>query len=215
MSESEETATGRLVWGNSIEHLLAKSCDQAKSFEWMHTEAFSYYDKRARILAISSNILTAISGLSNVIAGGEVINGFKLSWLFGGLSILVSISNMLQEKLAYNVLATEHRNYSIQWGIIRRKIEEELCIPRESRKDCKSFMKNMRQDINQVSVDGNAMIPEFIRQHCFLKFNKIDNFDLPDICGQIEHTQVYLTEIAKPLLHIHPNTESPRATDSA
>ena len=52
-------------------------------------------------------------------------------------------------------------------------------------------MKYLRQDINQVSVDGNAKIPEFIRENCYHKFSKIPNFVLPEICGEMEHTQVY------------------------
>jgi hypothetical protein len=52
-------------------------------------------------------------------------------------------------------------------------------------------LKYLRQDINQVSVAGNAKIPEFIRDECYKKFSQIPDFDLPDICGQIEHTKVY------------------------
>jgi hypothetical protein len=128
-----------------------------------------------------------------VIAGGSVVNGFQLAWAFGSLSIIVSITNMLQEKLEYGSKAIEHKQFSVQWGTIRRKIEEELSIPPESRKDCATFLKYLRQDINQVSISGNTQIPDHIRDSCYEKFSKIPNFDLPDICGQIEHTQVYIT----------------------
>jgi hypothetical protein len=158
----------------------------------MHTETFSYYDTHARRIIIASNLLTALGGLSNVIAGGTTVNGFQLAWVFGSLSILVSITNMLQEKLGYITKAAEHKQYSAQWGTIQRKIDEELSIPPESRKDCGTFLKYLRQDINQVSINGNAAIPEFIRTLCFNKFSKIPDFDIPDICGQIEHTQGYL-----------------------
>jgi len=87
--------------------------------------------------------------------------------------------------------ATEHNQYSVQWGTIRRKIEEELSIPPESRGACCTFLKYLRQDINKVSVDGNTKIPEFIRNLCYKKFNTIQNFDIPDICGDMEHTQAY------------------------
>jgi hypothetical protein len=189
--KEDDIVNTKIVWSNSIELMLAKWCDQAKAFEWMHTEAYSYFEKNARIITIVSNVLTAVSGLTNVISGGITINGFQLAWAFGSLSIIVSITNMLQEKMAYNTRSTEHRQYSILWGTIRRKIEEEISIPPESRKECKTFMKYLRQDINQVSVDGNAKIPEFIRNNCYDKFSKIPNFVLPEICGEMEHTQVY------------------------
>lgn len=184
--------TGKLTWTSSIEIMVAKWGDEAKCFEWMHTEAHSYYDVNARNMMIASNVLSAVSGLSNVIAGGASVNGFQLAWAFGSLAIAVSITNMLQEKLGYTAKATQHNQYSIQWGSIRRKIEEELSIPPESRKDCKSFMKYLRQDINQVSMAGNSMIPEFIKRKCFEKFNTIPGFDIPDICGKMEHTHIYV-----------------------
>ena len=101
---------------------------------------------------------------------------------------------MLQEKLAYATRASQHLQYSIQWGTIRRKIDEVVCIPPENRIDCNTFMKYLRQDINQVSVNGNTLIPEFIRDSCYEKFNKIEHFDIPDICGEMEHTQGYQSQ---------------------
>jgi len=191
-TESVDTPTsGSLTWSPSIERMLIRWCDQAKCFEWMHTEAYAFCDTRSRAIIIASNVLTAVAGLSNVIAGGSIVNGFQLAWVFGSLSIFISITNMLQEKLAYTTRATEHRQYSIQWGTVRRKIDEELSIPPDSRKDCGTFLKYLRQDINQVSMDGNTKLPENIRAACYEKFSKIPNFDIPDICGQMEHTQIY------------------------
>lgn len=99
---------------------------------------------------------------------------------------------MLQEKLGYVTKSVEHNHYATQWGSIRRKIEEQLSIPPESRKDCATFLKYLRADINQVSVDGNSMIPSRIRDECNEKFGKIQDFDLPDICGKVQHTHVYI-----------------------
>jgi hypothetical protein len=198
--EADSMTLSGVKWTKSVETMLARWCDQAKCFEWMHAQAFSMYDTRARIIMISSNVLTAVSGLSNVIAGGHTWNGVSLSYVFGSLSIFVSITNMLQEKLAYGAAAIEHRQYSNSWGIIRRKIEEELSIPPESRKECATFLNFLRQDINKVSVDGSAKIPEFIMDQCYEKFSKIKDFDVPDICGHLEHTKVYVKEDEEPLL---------------
>jgi len=200
MASPDDSKVPALHWDSSIDILLSQWCDQAKCFEWMHTEAYSYYQTRARVFMILSNVLSALSGLSNIIAGGTTIQGFQLAWVFGSLTILVSMTNMLQEKLAYATLATEFQHYSVAWGIVRRKLEEQLAIPPLSRKDCTTFMKYIRQDINQVSMDGNAKIPETIRNACFAKFHKIQDFDIPDICGEMEHTRVYPTEMTIPLL---------------
>jgi len=194
----DSSITIKQEWNHGVEKMLAGWCDESKCFEWMHTESFSFYDKRAKALAIATNILIAVSGVSNIMAGGLEVNGFQLSWIFGSLSVIISIGNMLQEKLAYLTKSIQHNHYGTQWGTIRRKIEEQLSIPPEARKECGTFMKYLRADINQVSIDGNSMIPEFIRKACNEKFARIIDFDVPDICGKMEHTKIYVRPINNP-----------------
>lgn len=204
-SESSQfvAQASKVKWSKSIETMLATWCDQAKCFEWMHTQAFSAFDRKARIIMISSNVLTAVSGLTNVIAGGVSVNGIPLAYIFGSLSIAVSIANMLQEKLAYGTSAIEHRQFAAMWGSIRRRIEEEVSIPPESRKECGTFLKFLRQDINKVSADGAVKIPQSIRDDCYKKFSNIPEFELPDICGSMEHTKVYVATASVPLLSVN------------
>ena len=190
--ETTDVIGETIVWTHSVEIMLAEWCDQAKCFEWMHTQAYSYFYNRARVMVVASNILTALSGLSNVIAGGATVNGFQLAYLFGSLSIIISITNMLQEKLAYAALAADFLQYSNLWGSIRRKIEEQLALPPGVRQNCRTFLKYVRSDINLVSINGNNKIPDFIRDMCFQKFSKINDFDLPDIVGEMEHTRIYV-----------------------
>lgn len=194
----DSSVTIKQDWNPGVEIMLAGWCDESKCFEWMHTEAYSFYDKRARVLAITTNILIAVSGVSNIMAGGVSVNGFQLSWIFGSLSVIISIGNMLQEKLAYLTKSIQHNHYGTQWGMIRRKIEEQISIPPEARKECGTFMKYLRIDINQVSIDGNSMIPEFIRILCNEKFARIIDFDIPDICGKMEHTKIYVRPMNSP-----------------
>lgn len=193
MSSSPSDPPTRVQWNRAIETLMANWCDNAKCFEWMHNEAYAMADRRSKILIITSNAVAAVGGLSNLITGGTTVGGFQLSWIFGSLAILVSITNMLQEKLGYTVLVEEFKHYSTAWGMIRSRIEEQLAIPPASRKDCGTFMKYLRQDMNQVSMQGSAKIPQSIRNACYAKFNKIPEFDLPDICGEMEHTRVYIS----------------------
>lgn len=189
-----------LSWSPEIDTLLASWCDNAKCFEWMHTESYSQYSKKAKIFMISINLLTAFSGLSNVIAGSYNINGFEISWVFGGVSIFVSTLNLLQDKLGYQQSSIIHSKCASSWGIIRNKIEEIVALPILARRDCKTFLRYIKADINQVSLEGNSIIPKQIRIDCYNKFKDIHDFDIPDICGNIEHTKVYVS-ISKPLLY--------------
>ena len=63
-AQEEEIPAGKMNWTHSIELMLAKWCDQAKAFEWMHTEAYTYFDTRARIIAITSNIFNLVVSAS-------------------------------------------------------------------------------------------------------------------------------------------------------
>jgi hypothetical protein len=193
MSEEAPPDTTKVAWSPEIDRLLAKWCDHAKCYEWMHAEAFSLYDARARTFMIGINCLTAVSGVSNVIAGGYSFDGFQISWVFGGISIFVSTLNILQDKLGYTAAALKHKGLAADWGAIRTEIEETITIPYGGRKECKTFLKFIKADINEAQKEG-SILPEQIRRACLEKFEAIRGFDIPDICGQVEHTSFYREE---------------------
>jgi len=190
-----------MQWTPEIDRLLAKWCDHAKCYEWMHAEAFSEFERKARTFMVGINCLTAVSGVSNVIAGGYSFGGFQVAWLFGGISIFVSTLNILQDKLGYAARSILHQRLAADWATIRTEIEEVITIPYGGRKDCKTFLKFIKTDIN--TAQKATMIPETIRDRCLEKFKAIEGFDIPDICGQMEHTEPYAAAavtLANPLL---------------
>ena len=77
----EEEESSNLTWSKEIDTLLTSWCDNAKCFEWMHGETSIDYLKKSKIFMIIINLLTALSGLSNIIAGNVIINGFQLIWV--------------------------------------------------------------------------------------------------------------------------------------
>ena len=192
--DSPETAVG-LHWEPSIDRMLANWCDQSKSFEWMNTEAYSRYSVRSTSMSIAVNVAIALSGVANLIVGSvQIINtAVPPSTILGCISIGISIVSMLENKFDWITMANNFRQASIQWSNVTRKLEEQLAVPPSGRKDCSTFLKYIKQDINAVSAT-NYMIPKDIRVKCNEKFGTIPNFDVPDICGQLEHTSVYEDE---------------------
>jgi hypothetical protein len=190
----EEEESSNLTWSKEIDTLLASWCDNAKCFEWMHSETSIDYLKRSKIFMIIINLLTAVSGLSNIIAGNVSIGGFQLIWIFGSISILTSTLNILQDKLAYQPLAESHKKFASQWSIIISKIEEIVALPPSSRRDCKTFLRYIKADINQVTLDGNNLIPKSVRDACYEKFKNVPNFELPEIVGVLSHTKSFYTK---------------------
>lgn len=188
-----------VAWDINIDTMLAEWCDNAKCFEWMHSETHSLYESRSKAFMIATNCLTAVAGLSNVISGGTRIDGFELSWLFGGISIFVSTMNILQEKLGYSQMSIVHKKLASNWAVIKTKIEEVLALPYSGRRDCKTFLKYIKADINQANLEGDSIIPEHVKSACYTRFKSIESFNIPDICGDMEHTKIYV-QATQPLL---------------
>ena len=197
--ESPDTAAG-LSWSPSIDHMLANWCDQSKSFEWMNTEAYSRYSVRSTSMSITVNIAIALSGVANLIVGTAQLSETAVppSTILGCVSIAISIISMLEDKFDWITMANNFKQASVHWSNVTRKLEEQLAVPPNGRKDCSTFLKYIRQDITMVSAT-NYMIPKDIRIKCMEKFGKILDFDVPDICGQVEHTSVYVEDPLQPL----------------
>jgi len=191
--EDKKEENSALQWTKEIDTLLTSWCDNAKCFEWMHGETSIDYQRRSKIFMIVINILTAVCGLSNIIAGNIIINGFQLIWIFGSISILTSTLNILQDKLAYSSLSESHRKFASQWSIIISKIEEIVALPPSNRRDCKTFLRYIKADINQVTLDGNNLIPKHIRNACYEKFKNVPDFELPEMVGVVSHTKSFFS----------------------
>ena len=144
---------------------------------------------------VTINTLTAAAGISNMVTGGFNYNGFQIAWLFGGISIVASTLNLLQDKLGYQASSQLHKKLASDWAIIRNKIEEIVTLPYKGRRDCKTFLRYVKADINNATISGSSIIPKEIRDACYEKFKGIEGFDIPDICGQVEHTRVYIAPL--------------------
>lgn len=195
---SPDTAAG-LQWSPQIDRMLADWCDEAKCFEWMHSEAYSRYSKRSTAMLIGANITISLSGIANLVLGATIPDTMTTSIIFGCVSIGIGIVNMVKEQFGWTELANNYKVSAKHWTEISRKMQEQLIIPPGSRKDCGTFLKYIKQDMTLAS-EHNTNIPVDIRQKCFEKFNVIPKFNIPDICGQIEHTSVYVEPKLEPLL---------------
>jgi len=194
--ETPDNAAG-LQWSPQIDKMLADWCDEAKCFEWMHSESYSRYSRRATVMTIGSNITISLTGIANLVLGVTVSDATITSMIFGCVSIGIGVVNMIQQQFGWTTLANNYKVSAKQWSEISRKVQEQLVIPPTARKDCATFLKYIKQDMTLAS-EHNSNLPKDIRVKCFEKFKSISNFNLPDICGQIEHTAVYLEQ---PLLN--------------
>jgi len=196
MSETKEegpdTAPG-LQWTPQIDRMLANWCDQAKSFNWMHTHSYSRYSRGSTAMNIGTNIAISLVGVVNLALASSQIEAMTTAMVTGSVSVAIGIIKMIQEQFNWASLASDYKHSATKWDHISRKIQEQVVLPYTGRKDCGTFLKYIKQDINEAS-DTNTIIPKDIRNKCMEKFGKIPDFDIPDICGQVEHTSVYVEQ---------------------
>ena len=183
MSETKEegpdTAPG-LQWTPQIDRMLANWCDQAKSFNWMHTHAYSRYSKLSKAMNIGTNIAISLVGVVNLALASSQIEAMTTAMVTGSVSVGIGIIKMIQEQFNWTSLASDYKHSATKWDHISRKIQEQVVLPYAGRKDCGTFLKYIKQDINEAS-DTNTILPKDIRNKCNDKFGKIPDFDVPDI----------------------------------
>ena len=211
--DSDQRTEAPMEWTEEIETLLASWCDHAKCYIWMHGRALDIAERRVFYYIWTYHILSTIAGLSNIMAGDLMLGAFKVAWFFGGLTILLTSLSLLQEKLGLNERVLNHRKLGLQALTIKMKLEEILSLPREVRGDCRTFMRYIKNDINATMVEKNATIPRGIREACLLEFRGKEGFDIPDVCGQVEHTKVF--GFKKPLQQPLLSIDIPRDTQDS
>lgn len=139
---------------------------------------------------IGTNIAISLVGVVNLALASSQIEAMTTAMVTGSVSVAIGIIKMIQEQFNWASLASDYKHSATKWDHISRKIQEQVVLPYTGRKDCGTFLKYIKQDINEAS-DTNTIIPKDIRNKCMEKFGKIPDFDIPDICGQVEHTTVY------------------------
>jgi hypothetical protein len=212
MSETKEepdTAPG-LQWTPQIDRMLANWCDQAKSFNWMHTHAYSRYSKLSTAMNVGTNIAISLVGVVNLALASSQIEAMTTAMVTGSVSVGIGIIKMIQEQFNWTSLASDYKHSATKWDHISRKIQEQVVLPYAGRKDCGTFLKYIKQDINEAS-DTNTILPKDIRNKCNDKFGKIPDFDVPDICGQVEHTTVYIPDTSTLQVPLLSNTNNNNA----
>ena len=187
-------------WSVEIDTMLSTWCDNAKCFEYMHQEGFDYYNHKAKYLSMYIIISSAITGTVNI-GIGNTYHGVNLSLIFGSLAVISSIANVIQDKLGLAQSAEAHKRLSNSWMRVRTRIESELVIPYKSRKDCFSYLRMIKSDINLLINEG-VSIPKHIREKSNKQFKLIDDLHIPEICGNIRHTIVHIKDEPK----IHRNS---------
>lgn len=187
-------------WEPGIVMLLENWTDNAKCYEWMHETAQSRFSIVNTVVMTVTGILTTAAGLSNTVVSAMADrSGFSASWIFGIMSVAQSFFMVAINEIGFKRRAEQHGNYANQWRALKFQLESELKRPVASRADCSSFVNIVRKRMEQISGESDNLIPISIRTACAKKFSTIADFDVPEICGDMEHTQAYVAKYVAPV----------------
>jgi hypothetical protein len=181
----------KITWTDTSEELIASWGDIASCYKWMHDQAFRKYDKISWRMMIPVAILSTVTGSLNMSMPVLVPENFVETGnkILGAVSIITGIITSLQSIFRFAQLSENHSNAANGWGKLERNIRIELRIDRKNRKDADNFLKICRADYDRL-LESSPPIPKEIIQMFNQKFANIEHLVIPDVCGNLEHTQV-------------------------
>ncbi len=208
----------KITWSKQTEELIASWGDIASCYKWMHDEGYRKYDTISYRMMIPIAVLSTVTGslnmsMSSLVPEDYVATGNKI---LGGVSIFTGILTSLQSYFRFAQKSEGHSNAAVGWGKLERNIRIELRIDKAARKDADSFMKVCRAEYDRL-LEQSPVIPKDVIKKFKNKFNHISNLVKPDVCDNLEHTNIIVdteVESKKINLNIQPFFNDPSINDN-
>ncbi len=184
------------VWTDGHDKIAANMCDNAKAYEWMHETTQSMFALVNIVVMGIVGTISAASSMSNtVVSALATKTGFDDGWIFGIVATLQTGFMIIINQIGFKRRADQHTRYASDWRRVKLLLTAELAVPRNMRKDCVFFMQIIRKDIDLISSASDSLIPLYIRRRCYDKFSEVPNFNVPEMCGFMQHTTVYTEDV--------------------
>ena len=181
-------------WTKSQEDLMATWADVAACYRWMHDKAEKRFSHLNMSMSIPIIILSTLTGTANFgidsIVGENPVHKKYASFAIGSVSLIAGILGTLANFLRFAQFQESHRVAGVSWGKFQRLIAVELALHPNDRADCMDFLKLCRAELDRL-IEQSPAIPMGIVQGFEKRFGKMEHIQKPEICGDIDHTQVY------------------------
>ncbi len=191
-------------WRKEQEELMADWADIAACYRWLHARTEKRYSSYNMGITIPVIILSTLTGTANFGMGsffGTDTKGAQTATLaVGGISLIAGLLTTLNNFLRFAQQSESNRVASISWGKFQRLLAIELAIAPTERMDARDFLKVCRNELDRL-IEQSPLVPDPIIEDFQRKFGTIKNLRKPDICGDIQHTHIYIDKDGK-LKHI-------------
>jgi hypothetical protein len=182
-----------IKWNDAVERLIKGIGEKALSMSWLHNKSEKRYKYLNNYLAIPSIILSSVTGAGSIGFGSEG----NISYIMGGLSLLVSILSTLNSYFVFAQRSTEHKIAAVQYSKLYLTISIELALPRLKRMNVKDFLKVISQECQRLN-EIQPQIPDIVIKEYKKAFK-----DEPETISRPEITNGLVS------IGIYNETESP------
>jgi hypothetical protein len=170
-----------LLWGTSLEDILAEWSELSRVQSFLHSQAHLIYKKRSNAFAIPVIVLSTLTGFVSMSLPQFGFSAFEKN--VAGVSIgLVNIGcgvlQTLSQILKVNELSHSHLQASTDYENLALDIEVELRLERGFRKDATNFLKSTRSKFEGLQKSA-PIVPGKIRDS-FKSRAKVYHTHLPD-----------------------------------
>ena len=181
-----------MVWDDSVEKLLQKYCDEAKTREGLHRKAFYRYKKLTTCFQLPVIILSALAGSATFLSKGYPTAEEYITNSTAGISVIVSIVAAVGSYLKLGETKSKHEIAEVSWQNFFNGIKHELKLRRGLRTDPEDYIQDIKTSYDRLfeisPICNQGLISKVKRQ---MVKNATPEFQLPNYMNGWEHTRVY------------------------
>ena len=196
----------KLEWQPQIESLIKGLGEKAHSLSLLHKSSEKRYSYLNNYLALPSIVLSSVASVVSVGFGSDQ----GISYVSGGISILVSVLSTLNSYFSYAKRAEAHRITSISYSKLYLQINIELSLPRKKRINVKDFIKIVSESVvrlNEIQPQiADTAIKEYVQK--FKSYIEDGKIAIPSEVNGLVEIRPYVEQEPSDILEPPPSATS-------
>ncbi len=180
----QDSPTPRIEWTRQVASIMAAWADGAKSYRWLHEEAYRRLKRKAKMLNFPIIILQSLAGFASVSMQGYVPEEY-MRWAQLGVGVINFLGTTLSTILnwyRFTQRSEAHYQAMVGWSRLGRLISNELSLERRFRKDASEFFKVCKSEYERL-MEMSPKVPSTVEEDFDVKFRGKRRAPKKKCCG--------------------------------